>query len=107
MLLFIAEEDIDKSGTIDFEEFCLLMMKQQRLTRCPAWLYEMLHPPFFSADEELPGELPTVATLNDGKHDATQRIRRHLGNAREKSLAEGATSGPPADSIGVRPAEFT
>ena len=107
MMLFIEEVDIDKSGTVDFEEFCLLMMRQQRLTRCPEWLYVMLHPPLFG--EVLPGNLPTTATLNDGKHDAAQRIKRHMGigrigaNAATSSTAGGASN----DSIGARPAEFS
>ena len=58
MKLFIEEVDIDRSGTIDFEEFCLLMMRQQRLNICPEWLYTMLHPPFF---DDAPDELsPTL-----------------------------------------------
>ena len=80
MKLLIEEVDIDQSGTIDFEEFCLLMMRQARTAECPEWLYHMLHPPLFG--EPLPdgvNALPTVATLNDGRYDAAQRIRRHVG----------------------------
>ena len=74
MRLIIEEVDIDLSGTIDFEEFCLLMMRQQRMAVCPEWLHQMLHPPLFG--QAPPGDLPSVATLNDGRYDAAQRIRR-------------------------------
>ena len=33
MLLLIEEVDADSSGTIDFEEFCNLMLRQARATR--------------------------------------------------------------------------
>ena len=101
MQLFIEEVDIDGSGTVDFEEFCLLMMREQRRTRCPEWLFEMLHPPLF--DEKLPGVLPSIATLNDARHDAAKRIRRHMGRI---SGEDGNPEAPAKDSLGVRPAEF-
>ena len=43
MLLLIEEVDADGSGTVDFEEFCCLMLRQQRATRVPEWL-DMLLP---------------------------------------------------------------
>ena len=42
MLLLIEEVDADGSGTVDFEEFCCLMLRQQRALRVPAWLDALL-----------------------------------------------------------------
>ena len=42
MRLLIEEVDADGSGTIDFEEFCCLMLRQERAMRTPDWLSDML-----------------------------------------------------------------
>lgn len=101
MKLFIEEVDIDRSGTIDFEEFCLLMMRQQRLTECPDWLYTMLHPPFLGDDgvaEAAVASLPQVATLHDGKYEASQRIKRHMRLGKTGADADALAS--EADLVG-------
>ena len=38
MLQMIEAVDADSSGTIDFEEFCLLMLRMQRAEITPEWL---------------------------------------------------------------------
>ena len=100
MKFFIEEVDIDRSGTIDFEEFCLLMMRQQRLTECPDWLYTMLHPPFWDdgVAEAAVASLPQVATLHDGKYEASQRIKRHMRLGKTGADADALAS--EADLVG-------
>ena len=38
----IAEVDEDESGTVDFEEFCALMLRQARSASAPSWLRALL-----------------------------------------------------------------
>jgi hypothetical protein len=93
MQLFVEEVDINQSGTVDFEEFCLLMQRQNRLALCPPWLYNMLRPPRFdyeAASSRTEGPLPTIATLHDSKFDAAQRIRSTVRRKVSVNLLPGA-----------------
>ena len=60
MLLLIEEVDADKSGTVDFEEFCCLMLRQSRADRTPSWLSQLL--PAMPSPEEV-ALLPRMALL--------------------------------------------
>ncbi len=112
--LIIEEVDIDKSDTIDKEEFCLLMLRQQRIAACPDWLYEMLRPPDLGRKQRPKRLLPTIATLNDGQYDAAgliqykvrQRIRDDGGvpaSPRPAAVLPGPASPSPAAPGPVSP----
>ena len=75
MRLLIEEVDADGSGTIDFEEFCCLMLRQGRATRTPEWLVELLPP---DVDKEFHADLPPTAVLSDPKFEAAKTIQRRL-----------------------------
>lgn len=45
MSALIEEVDSDQSGTVDFEEFCLLMQRMKRAPLIPAWLNDVFCPP--------------------------------------------------------------
>ena len=45
MRALVDEVDADDSGTVDFEEFCLLMLRMQRAERTPEWLHAIFVPP--------------------------------------------------------------
>jgi len=54
----VSEVDNDSSGTVDFEEFCLLMLRLKRQLQIPEWLRNF----FFPAEE---GEVaPQVAVMS-------------------------------------------
>ena len=54
----VSEVDNDSSGTVDFEEFCLLMLRLKRQPQIPEWLRNF----FFPAEE---GEVaPQVAVMS-------------------------------------------
>ena len=44
MRTLIASVDHDGSGTVDFEEFTLLMLRFRRLEAAPQWLYSRFRP---------------------------------------------------------------
>ena len=53
----VSEVDNDSSGTVDFEEFCLLMLRLKRQPLIPEWLRIC----FFPEEEQ---EVPVVAVLS-------------------------------------------
>lgn len=90
MRLLIEEVDADGSGTIDFEEFCCLMLRQARSARTPEWMVELLPA---DADEEEVAALPSVAMLSDAKHVAARMIQKKMA-ARRGGAASSAPSDP-------------
>ncbi len=52
MLALVEEVDADGSGTVDFEEFCLLMLRMQRAALCPDWLHALFAVPEGDAEAE-------------------------------------------------------
>ena len=95
MRLLIEEVDADGSGTIDFEEFCCLMLRQARAVRTPEWLTELL-PPDLDADKQV--GMPTTAVLSDPKFEAAKTIQRRLKQKRKLAtelVTGGGTFGDP------------
>ena len=58
MQAMIDAVDFDGSGTIDFEEFCLLMLRQQRALITPEWLLDL-----FVEEPDDPSPPPEVVNL--------------------------------------------
>jgi putative addiction module killer protein len=85
MLLLIEEVDADGSGTVDFEEFCCLMLRQQRALRVPAWLDALL--PAEPNEHEKP-RLPTHALLSDPKFEAARRIQVRIDRAEDGNFGD-------------------
>ena len=77
MRLLIEEVDADQSGTIDFEEFCCLMLRQARAAVTPAWLCELLWTGTGSEDAH-PNQLPASVVLSDPKFEAAKVIKKRL-----------------------------
>ena len=81
----IEAVDYDASGTIDYEEFCLLMQRQQRAAITPEWLRALFVPPAeldATEGEEEPPKAAAAAPLPP----ATVILR---GKAHEQSSAGG------------------
>lgn len=95
MRLLIEEVDADGSGTIDFEEFCCLMLRQARATRTPAWLVELLPP---DLDEDRHASMPSTAVLSNPQFEAAKTIQRRI-KQQKKAATElvpgGGTFGEP------------
>ena len=99
MLLLIEEVDADGSGTVDFEEFCCLMLRQDRANRVPLWMSELL--PADAADYGIdPQTLPTHALLMDPKFEAARRIQKRLKVGKG---AQSATTAPPPTALSEMP----
>jgi|EP00900_Chrysochromulina_parva_P027944 hypothetical protein len=92
MLLLIEEVDADGSGTVDFEEFCCLMLRQQRALRVPAWLDALL--PAEPNEHEKP-RLPTHALLSDPKFEAARRIQATRRQRKGGKSSDGGHDSPP------------
>ena len=86
MKLLIEEVDADVSGTIDFEEFCCLMLRQDRSTRTPTWLADLLPA---DVDEDVIETLPEHALLSDARFEAARLIQKRLKGGK-RSAAEVA-----------------
>ena len=108
MRLLIEEVDADSSGTIDFEEFCNLMLRQSRATRTPTWLAELLHTDL-SEDDDARANLPSAARLSDPKFEAAQIIKKRL-KAGRRTASEGgglSSAAAQANSSNDAPEELT
>lgn len=92
MLLLIEEVDADGSGTVDFEEFCCLMLRQQRALRVPAWLDALLPA---EPDEHEKARLPTHALLSDPKFEAARRIQATRRQRKGGKSSDGGHDSPP------------
>ena len=81
------------------------MMRQARMGVCPEWLYAMLHPPLFGAAPTYAEAPPTLANLNDGQFEASQRIRRqlHRGKAEGGGASPQRTANRPSSKSSSRP----
>jgi hypothetical protein len=102
MRLLIEEVDADQSGTVDFEEFCCLMLRQARATRAPSWLLELL-PADLDADDPLRATLPTAANLSDPKFEAARTIQKRLKGDAKKAALSAADSGRTAPGFSAPP----
>ena len=71
MQALIKQVDNDSSGTIDFTEFCLLMLQQQRQLIAPAWLLTLLH----QTAAETPSSPVAATRANEGQRETTPRTR--------------------------------
>ena len=77
MRLLIEEVDADGSGTVDFEEFCNLMLRQERSVRTPEWLADLL-PADLDADDPLRLTLPNHVVLTEPKFEAARKIQNKM-----------------------------
>ena len=98
MNLLIEEVDADLSGTIDFEEFCCLMLRQARAAVTPGWLSTLLWTNTADNSKE-PDNLPASAILSDEKFEAAKVIKARLkvGKTGGPKPAAPAASSIPAD----------
>ena len=97
----IADFDYDHSGTIDFEEFCGMMLSSVRAARTPAWLTDRFADGVATADLTRAGaqkllpldlQLAVVDTLRRNTSCATLRLRGHgIGPFVASELAEVLT----------------
>ena len=73
--------DVDGSGTIDFEEFTLLMLRQKRLALAPVWLVELLHQSIDAENE--PAALPSHAGLARNEPESPSGVDGSEGHGLE------------------------
>ena len=99
MRLLIEEVDADGSGTVDFEEFCNLMLRQERSVRTPEWLADLL-PADLDADDPLRLTLPNHVVLTEPKFEAARKIQNKM---KGKKAALGLVTGGRATSPTTAP----
>ena len=105
MMALVKAVDNDLSGTIDFEEFTLLMIRQERRQAAPHWLVELLAQTeelevdpdlsprsIVAARMEAARLLPSHAALSTNEFDAAATIQR-----RAAAVGRGPASSKPAD----------
>ena len=76
MRAMIEAVDFDGSGTIDFEEFCLLMLRQQRAAATPDWLASLFVPPT-AAWNKRPQSYPTLTLRSLRQFVLLRRMSLH------------------------------
>eukprot|EP00966_Prymnesium_polylepis_P271314 6268791-Prymnesium_polylepis.1 len=101
----VARVDYDNSGTVGFEEFCLLMLRQKRSANAPRWMRRMLQqkgeapeegPADSSEGKPLWAPTPNVL-LAHPQFEAAAVIQRHASARNSRaSEAEAPPGAPPA-----------
>ena len=77
MQAMIDAVDFDGSGTIDFEEFCLLMLRQQRALITPEWLLNLFQEDAEAARAGDPAYAPPPeAVILRGSGERRAAVRR-------------------------------
>lgn len=79
--------DFDGSGTVDFEEWCLLMLRQKRAANTPEWLTALFTPADGGADGADDAATPTAAKPQSEHLVLRGDASKHGGNSNSTSLA--------------------
>ena len=77
----VEEVDSDGSGTVDFEEFTLLMLRMTRAAECPEWVADLFDP-----DESWAAAAPSAVGLSDERFEAARTIQRRASCGRSAQL---------------------
>jgi len=81
MHAMVEAVDDDQSGTIDFEEFCLLMLRCERMAAAPEWLVML----FDDDEEEARRSVARVSELSRSSAHARPRTRSPRTRSRRRT----------------------